>query len=110
LAQWAVGAAVPAIRERAAAEEGRSLLAELHGMVAVRPSDELVGLRALLDLPPIRTAPDFEDHMTTVLVGLAVRRGEDWRPIAERGSHTAASPDADAGAGAAARRPDSLSA
>jgi len=106
LAQCAVGAAVQVIRERAAAEEGRSLLSELHGIVAVCRADELVGLRALLDLPLIRTGPDFEDHMTTVLVGLAVRRGEDWEPIAERGSHTPASADASA----ASRRPDSLSA
>jgi hypothetical protein len=102
-AQCAVGAAAHEIRGRAAAEEGRSLLAELHRMVAARPPDELVGLRGLLDLPPIRTTPDFEEHLTTVLVGLAVRRGEDWEPVAERGTHTA-------DAGAAPHRPDSLTA
>lgn len=106
LAQCAIGAAVHEIRQRAAAEAGRSLLAELHRTVAGRPADQLVGLRALLDLPPIRTAPDFEDQLTTVLVGVAVRRGEDWRPVAERGSHTSASADT----GPAPRRPDSLTA
>jgi hypothetical protein len=106
VAQCAVGAAVGEIRGRAAANEGRSRLSELHRMVAARPPDELPGLRALLNLPPIRTTRDFEDHLTTVLVGIAVRRGEDWKPVAERGAHT--SPPADAGA--AARRPDSLTA
>jgi AcrR family transcriptional regulator len=72
VAQCAVGAAVQEIRRRGAANEGRSLLAELHRTVAARPPDELVGLRALLELPPLRMAPDFEDHLTTVLVGIAV--------------------------------------
>ncbi len=59
VAQCAVGAAVQEIRGRAAAEEGRSLLAELHRMVAARPPDELVGLRALLELPPIRRCAEL---------------------------------------------------
>jgi hypothetical protein len=105
-AQCAVGAAVHEIRARAAAEEGRSLLSEWHRIVAGRAPDELVGLRALLDRPPIRPASDFEEHLTTVLVGLAVRRGEAWEPVAERGAHTATAADA----GAAPRRPDTLTA
>jgi AcrR family transcriptional regulator len=106
VAQCAVGAAVQEIRMRAASSEGRSSLSELHRMVASRPPDELVGLRALLDRPPIRTAPDFEDHLTTVLVGLAVRRGDEWEPVAERGRHSSTSDDA----GTTPGRPDSLSA
>jgi hypothetical protein len=107
VAQCAVGAAVQEIRLRGATNEGRSVLAELHRMVAARPPSELPGLRALLDLPPIRTAPDFDDHLTTVLVGLAVRRGDDWKPVAERAAHQATT-SADAGAGPG--RPDSLTA
>jgi hypothetical protein len=107
VAQCAVGAAVQEIRLRGATNEGRSVLAELHRMVAARPPSELPGLRALLDLPPIRTAPDFDEHLTTVLVGLAVRRGDDWKPVAERATHRATtSADAAAGPG----RPDSLTA
>jgi AcrR family transcriptional regulator len=106
VAQCAVGAAVQEIRMRRATDEGRSALSELHRMVAGRPPDELVGLRALLDRPPLRTAPDFGEHLTTVLVGLAVRRGEDWKPVAERGTHTSTPADTDA----APRRPDSLTA
>ncbi len=104
VAQCAVGAAVQEIRVRAATSDGRSLLSDLHRVVAGRPPDELVGLRALLDLWPIRTSPDFEDHLTTVLVGLAVRRGEDWNPVAERGTHSSAEADP------SSRRPDSLTA
>lgn len=104
VAQCAVGAAVQEIRLRAATSEGRTSLSELHRMVASRPADELLGLRALLERPPIRMAPDFEEHLTTVLVGLAVRRGDDWQPVAERGTHDP--PDA----GLAPGRPDSLTA
>ncbi len=84
VAQCAVGAAVQEIRERGAASEGRSTMAELHRMVASRPVDQLTGLRALLAMPPLRYGAAFEDHLTTVLVGIAVRRGEDWGPVVER--------------------------
>jgi AcrR family transcriptional regulator len=107
IAQCAVGAAVQEVRARGAASEGRSLLSELHRMVASRPPDELAGLRSLLDLPPSRIAPEFEDHVTTVLVGIAVRRGEDWTPIVERGARARRQT---AGSGEAGRRPDSLTA
>jgi hypothetical protein len=49
--------------------------------------------------------PDFEDHVTTVLVGIAVRRGEDWSPIVERGMRAPRQTD-----GGAERSPDSLTA
>jgi AcrR family transcriptional regulator len=84
VAQCAVGAAVAEIRERGATSDGRPVLSELHRMVATRPAGELAGVRALLELPPTRYGTDFEDHLTTVLAGLAVRRGEEWRPILER--------------------------
>jgi AcrR family transcriptional regulator len=108
VAQCAVGAAVQEIRLRAATNAGRTALSELHRMVAARPPDELVGLRALLERPPLRTTPDFEDHLTTVLVGIAVRRGEDWRAVAERSTRAASA--APAHAEAAPGRPDSLTA
>ena len=106
VAQCAVGAAVQEIRARGAANEGRSLLSELHRMVASRPADELAGLRSLLDLPPIRITPDFEDHVTTVLVGIAVRRGEDWAPVVERGMRAPRQTATDA----SGSRPSSLTA
>ena len=85
VAQCAIGAAVQEIRGHGLANEGRSPLSELHRMVASRAPDELAGLRSLLEVSPLRMAPDFEDHLTTVLVGIAVRRGEDWIPLVERG-------------------------
>jgi AcrR family transcriptional regulator len=106
VAQCAVGAAVQDIRERAATDEGRSLAAELHRMVAARAPNELVGLRALLDLPPIRTGPGFEDTLTTVLVGIAVQRGDDWKAVAERGTHASTTENT----GTVPRPPDSLTA
>ena len=106
VAQCAVGAAVQEIRGRGSANEGRSLLSELHRMIASRPQDELVGLRSLLDVPPIRMTPNFEDHLTTVLVGIAVRRGDEWAPVSERGMRAPRATGADA----TGNDPDSLSA
>ncbi len=60
-------------------------MVELHRMVATRPPEELAGVRALLAVPPIHAGTtSFEDQLTTVLVGIAARRDEDWRPIMER--------------------------
>lgn len=84
VACYAVGAAADEIRRRGAAAEGRSTLAELHRVTALRPPHELAGVRALLERPPLRLEQDVEDQLTTVLVGIAARRGEDWRPIVER--------------------------
>jgi AcrR family transcriptional regulator len=84
VAFYAGGAAAHELRRRGAAAEGRSTMAELYRMVAARPATELAGVRALLAVPPIHEATSFEDQLTTVLIGIAARRGEDWRPIAER--------------------------
>jgi AcrR family transcriptional regulator len=83
VAFYAVGAAAHEMRRRGAAAEGRSTMVELHRMVATRPPEELAGVRALLAVPP-SIATNFEDQLTTVLVGIAARRPEDWRPIADR--------------------------
>jgi AcrR family transcriptional regulator len=88
VAFYAVGAAAHEIRRKAAAGEGRSTLAELHRVAARRSDDELPGVRALLERPPVDLDRDFEEELTTVLVGIAVRRGEDWRPIVERAAAT----------------------
>ncbi len=80
----AVGAAAHELRRRGAAAEGRSIMVELHRTVAARPEGELAGVRALLAVPPIHVETSFEDQLTTVLVGIAARRREDWRPIEER--------------------------
>ncbi len=84
VAFYAVGAAAHELRRRGAAAEGRSTMVELHRMVAAHPPVELAGVRALLAVPPIHVATSFEDQLTTVLVGIAARREEDWHPVAER--------------------------
>jgi AcrR family transcriptional regulator len=84
VALYAVGAAAHELRRRGAAGEGRSTLADLHRVIASRPPGELSGVRALLELPPIHLGEDFEEQLTTVLVGIAARRQEDWQPIVER--------------------------
>ena len=84
VARYAVGAAAHELRDRGAAAEGRSTMVELHRMVATRPPEELAGVRALLAVSPINVGTRFEDQLTTVLVGIAARRGEDGRSIMDR--------------------------
>ncbi|MCI4320660.1 MAG: TetR/AcrR family transcriptional regulator C-terminal domain-containing protein, partial [Thermoplasmata archaeon] len=84
VARYAVGAAAHELRDRGAAAEGRSTMVELHRMVATRPPEELAGVRALLAVSPINVGTRFEDQLTTVLVGIAARRGEAWRAIINR--------------------------
>jgi len=84
VAFYAVGAAAHELRRRGAAAEGRSTMVELHRMVAAQPPEELAGVRALLAVPPISGTTSFEGQLTTVLVGIAARRHEDWRPIVDR--------------------------
>lgn len=82
LAAWgavgtlAVGAAVEDIREQRAAAEGRPWLARVHANLARHGDDEQATLRELVASgdAPARDAA-FEDQLTTVLVGLAVRHG-----------------------------------
>jgi AcrR family transcriptional regulator len=88
VALYAVGAAAHEIRRQRAAREGRSTLAELHRVTSSRPADELPGVRALLKTPPLHLEQDFEEQLTTVLVGIAARRREDWQPIVQRGAPT----------------------
>ena len=83
VARYAVGAAMHEIRQLGALKEGRSTLAELHATLAIRPG-ELPGVRALLEVPPIPSGNEFDDRLTTVLVGIAVRRGDDAGAVLER--------------------------
>jgi len=90
VSRYAVGAAVHEIRHSGALKDGRSTLAELHATLALRPG-ELSGVRALLDTPPVETGHEFDDRLTTVLVGIAARRGDDIAPVLARAaaaSHT----------------------
>jgi AcrR family transcriptional regulator len=87
LAAWdaiggcAVGSAVVAIRCRASTDAGRPPIAEWHRLLAQRPPNELVGARMVLDSIGQDLDAEFEDELTTVLVGIAVRRGEPWEAL-----------------------------
>lgn len=88
LAAWdsvgrcAVGSAVDAIRQRSATDRGRPPVAEWHRVLAQRPTDQLTGARAVVDRLPGDRDAEWDEELTTVLVGIAVRRGEPWQPIA----------------------------
>ncbi|GAB2842734.1 hypothetical protein GCM10022221_47440 [Actinocorallia aurea] len=71
----ALGAAVARIRADAATAAGRDLTRDVHRLLADgRPLPQLSALASsgALDAPP-----PFHDHISTVLLGLALRRGED---------------------------------
>ncbi len=53
-------------------------------MLATQPPDALPNLRKLVATPREATA-DFTERVLTVLVGIAVRRGEPWHRIVELG-------------------------
>lgn len=76
----AVGTAVSEIRAAAAARGGRPVVAEYHRVLATEPPDAYPHLRALVDAAPASTV-DVTDQVVTVLVGIAVRRGDPWADI-----------------------------
>jgi hypothetical protein len=80
VSQSAVGAAVAEIREAAAAAAGRPAVAEYHRALAQHGPDELPHLRALVTVIP-GPRRSLDDNIVTVLVGIAVRRGEPWEPL-----------------------------
>ena len=81
VSQCAVGAAVHDLREAEGARAGQPDVVEYHRAIAMAPPDELPSLRALAGTPRAEERPSFEDRIVTVLVGIAVRRGEPWQPI-----------------------------
>ena len=85
----AIGSAVEAIRQRSATESGRPQLAEAHRVLAQGGPGSFPAFRSVLaDLPGDLDAK-FEDELTTLLVGIAARRGEPWEPIARAGADRA---------------------
>jgi AcrR family transcriptional regulator len=79
--ECALGAAVTEIRTVEAARAGRPIIAEYHRVLAVQPPDALPNLRKLVSAHSPRSG--FTERVLTVLVGIAVRRGEPWQPILE---------------------------
>jgi AcrR family transcriptional regulator len=78
VSECALGAAVSETRFAEAARSGRPVLAEYHRVLATQPPDALPHLRNLVSSLAGR-AGSFVDHVVTVLVGIAIRRGEEWR-------------------------------
>jgi hypothetical protein len=92
LAAWdavgscAVGSAVAAIRFRSAVESGHPPKAEWHRVLGQRPKDELTGARYVVEDLGENLEAEFEDELTTLLVGIAARRGESWEAIVSHGA------------------------
>ena len=83
----ALGSAVITIREQRAAAAGRPAVEEYWRVLGERGADALPHLRTLLAEATIGPLDSFEVPMTTVLAGIAARRGEDWVPLAQRLEH-----------------------
>ena len=79
VSRCAIGAAIAEIRQT---ESGRGLLAEYHRVLSSRAPDELPNVRRLVAVMQ-DDGPTLEEQICTVLVGIAVRRGEPWKPILE---------------------------
>ena len=53
-------------------------------LLADREPDDLPHLRALLAEAAVTPLDSFETRITTVLAGIAARRGDDWAEIATK--------------------------
>jgi AcrR family transcriptional regulator len=89
VSRCAIGAAIAEIRQT---ESGRGLLAEYHRVLSSRAPDELPNIRRLVAVMQ-DDGPTLEEQICTVLVGIAVRRGEPWKPILELVNPATAAPD-----------------
>ena len=79
VSRCAIGAAISEIRQ---AETGRGLLAEYHRVLSSHTPDELTNLRKVVAVMQ-DDGPTLEQQICTVLIGIAARRGEPWKPIVE---------------------------
>ena len=77
----ALGTAVGTIRERESAKAGRNIVAAYRRVVRKSKADELPHLRALLDEADAGVRRPFEENIATVVIGVAIRRGDDWREV-----------------------------
>jgi AcrR family transcriptional regulator len=88
----AIGSAVTATREARAARAGRPIVAEHLRVLAQRDPAELPYLRLLVSESAAATQAPFVSRVTTVLIGIAIRRGEPWQEIVDRVDRLAAEP------------------
>ena len=77
----AIGSAVQAIREQRALQSGRSAYAEQQQVLLQRDPSDLPYLRLLLSEAAETPPTSFWSRVTTILVGIAARRGESWDDI-----------------------------
>jgi hypothetical protein len=95
LAAWdavggcAIGSAVVAIRHQSAVASGHPPIAEWHRVLAQRPPEELAGARAVVGGFGGNLEAEFEEELTTLLVGIAARRGEPWDVVVDQGEDQA---------------------
>lgn len=100
VSESAIGAALSDIREAEGAREGRPDVVEYHRAIAMVGPGELTSLRRLATESRVNPRPTFDDRICTVLVGVAVRRGEPWEHIpdlARGGSRTSTADSVDRG-------------
>lgn len=89
ISYYAVGAAAREVRERAAVVHGRGFVEDLARSVGDDTEEypwlvDYLATRPVLDLDRV-----FEEELTTVLAGIAARRGESWAEVAqERGTRS----------------------
>jgi hypothetical protein len=81
VSEFAIGAAVGAIRERQASADGRPSIAEFHRVLAMRDPADLPHLRAMVADVTTNPTGGFHEGLMTVLRGIAAERDEKWGPI-----------------------------
>jgi AcrR family transcriptional regulator len=85
----AIGIAVGEIRAAEANRAGRPVIAEYHRVLSQREPDELPHLRALVGAIN-QVSSDFDARIRTVLLGIAVARGDEPATVLEETGGTAA--------------------
>ncbi len=83
VSQCAIGAAFNALRHADILRNRESVMLEYQRAFAARGAGALPYLRKLVGV--IEDPPPFDDEIATVLVGIAVRRGEPWPAILDLG-------------------------
>jgi AcrR family transcriptional regulator len=76
----AIGAAVAEIRQRESRGERRQPFSEFNGILANEPSDALPHFRRVASSARSMKNP-FNDRVRTLLIGIAVQRGDQWTAI-----------------------------
>jgi AcrR family transcriptional regulator len=84
VSEFAVGAAVAAIRERRTAAEGRPAAAELHRVLAQSDPDSFPHVRQMLAHNTTRTVDRFQEGLLLILRAICEDRGESWPSVRAR--------------------------